>query len=162
MVLGNLLFILQIICVIWLIVLTWQLYRMISHYNRLTKGISQSTLKEIMDEIRISEKSLTTKTNIIEKQLSEIDHRIKFHIQKIGIVRFNPFSDTGGSQSFCLAFLDAENNGIVITSLYARTGNRWYSKYVKNGQGVDLELSREEKSAIQNSAQVDLMKGKTI
>jgi hypothetical protein len=47
--------------------------------------------------------------------------------------------------------LDKNDNGIVMTSLYARTGNRWYIKYIKAGSGLDVELSKEEKSAIKNT-----------
>ena len=48
--------------------------------------------------------------------------------QRVGLVRFNPFEDTGGNQSFALALLDAEGNGWVLSSLHARTGTRVYAK----------------------------------
>ena len=41
-----------------------------------------------------------------------------------------------------------------MTSLYARTGNRWYVKEVRSGKGKELELSKEEQSAIKR-AQID-------
>ena len=43
--------------------------------------------------------------------------------QRVGLVRYNPFEETGGNQSFALALLDAEGNGWVLSSLHARHGH---------------------------------------
>lgn len=68
-------------------------------------------------------------------------------IQKVGMVRFNPFNDVGGNQSFSIALLDLENNGIIITSLFGRDGTRVYSKKVKIGKSESF-LSEEENDAL--------------
>lgn len=67
--------------------------------------------------------------------------------QKMGALRFNPFNDIGGNQSFAVALLDNENNGFIISSLFIKEGNRVYAKAVKNGQS-DFPLSKEEKEAL--------------
>jgi hypothetical protein len=71
--------------------------------------------------------------------------------QKISIVRFNPFGDTGGDQSFCLAVLDAYNSGYVLTSIHGRQGTRVYVKPVDYGKSK-YNLSEEEKTAISQAA----------
>lgn len=124
---------------IWLVLLTVWFYRMFRRYNHLTGGVSGVGLQD------------TRVQKQIEDQIRKLSLDGKRHIQKIGIVRFNPFSDTGGSQSFTMALLDDEECGIVMTSLYARTGNRWYVKEIRHGQGVSMELSKEEQSAIAQS-----------
>jgi hypothetical protein len=67
--------------------------------------------------------------------------------QKISIVRFNPFGDTGGDQSFTLAVLDAENSGYVLTSIHGREGTRVYVKPVDFGKSK-YTLSVEEQQAL--------------
>jgi hypothetical protein len=67
--------------------------------------------------------------------------------QKISIVRFNPFGDTGGDQSFSLAVLDAHNSGYVLTSIHGRTGTRVYVKPVDLGKSK-YTLSDEEQQAL--------------
>jgi hypothetical protein len=62
-------------------------------------------------------------------------------------VRFNPFEDTGGNQSFALAILDAQGNGIVVSSLHSRTGTRFYGKAITGGRG-ETALSDEEAEAL--------------
>lgn len=67
--------------------------------------------------------------------------------QKISIVRFNPFGDTGGDQSFSLAVLDAHNSGYVLSSIHGRQGTRVYVKPVDFGKSK-YALSAEEQQAL--------------
>lgn len=69
-------------------------------------------------------------------------------IQKVGLFRYNPFDDLGSDQSFSLSILDSSNSGVVLTSLHHRNFTRIYAKPIKNGQGDNITLSNEEKSAI--------------
>jgi len=80
-------------------------------------------------------------------RINTAENQVKSSIQKIGIVRYNPFSNVGSDQSFSIALLDAEDNGIVITSLYSHDGNRVYSKPVEKGVS-EYSLSDEEVKAI--------------
>jgi len=79
------------------------------------------------------------------KDLQDISQKT---FQKIGTVRFNPFSDIGGNQSFAVALLDNRNNGFIISSLFIKDGSRVYAKAIKNGQS-DFSLSKEEKEALE-------------
>ena len=72
-------------------------------------------------------------------------------LQRVGLVRFNPFEDTGGNQSFALALLDAEGDGWVLSSLHARTGTRVYAKAIRAGRS-DGALSEEETAAIKQAS----------
>jgi len=63
------------------------------------------------------------------------------------MIRFNPFNETGGNQSFSVAILDGNDCGIVISSLFSRNENRVYGKPIKNGVS-EFPLTDEEKEAI--------------
>lgn len=67
---------------------------------------------------------------------------------KLGLTRYNPFEDLGGDQSFILCLLDQNNSGVIITSLHNRDLTRVYAKPIKNGEGENFTLSKEEKSSI--------------
>lgn len=101
--------------------------------------------------------SQTEKSDELVKKLKEASARIKKlenisekTIQKTGVVRFNPFNDLGGNQSFVIALLDNENSGFVISSLFVKEGNRVYAKAIRNGKSDHL-LSEEEKEAIERA-----------
>ena len=67
---------------------------------------------------------------------------------KINLIRFNPFEDLGGDQSFILVMLDNTNSGVIITSLHSRDVTRIYAKAIKSGEGQNVTLSKEEKMAV--------------
>ena len=70
--------------------------------------------------------------------------------QKIGVVRFNPFNNLGGNQSFAIALLDRQNNGFVISSLFIKEGSRVYAKLIKEGKS-EHSLSGEEQEALKRA-----------
>jgi len=93
---------------------------------------------------------LEKKIEKLSQHIHDLKKQQKLNVQKVGIIRFNPFSDVGSDQSFSLALLDEDDNGVVITSLYTREENRVYGKPIKNGQS-EYSLSDEEKKAIEKA-----------
>jgi hypothetical protein len=144
-----------IVLLLWTTVLTVILFRTKAHYNALTHGVTQHSLSAVLEKILERQRGLQASSEALEKAVKNLSHDGAFHMSRIGLVRFNPFSDTGGSQSFTLAILDGQDNGLVMTSLYARTGNRWYVKEVRAGKGKGIELSKEELAAIKRAQIVE-------
>ncbi len=91
-----------------------------------------------------------SKFSLTELQKTVKDHqRLSLNnLQKVGFIRFNPFTNTGGDQSFILAILNGHDDGFVISSLHSRDQTRTFAKPIKNGKGEKFELSKEEKLAI--------------
>lgn len=85
--------------------------------------------------------------NAVQRTLERSGERA---IQRVGVVRFNPFTDTGGDQSFALALLDVHGNGIVLSSLHARADTRIFAKQVRAGRSRH-QLSAEEEDAIRQA-----------
>ena len=81
------------------------------------------------------------------KPLTDINNN-KF--SRLGLVRFNPFNETGGDNSFVLCFLDDKLNGVLLTGLHTREKTRMYAKKVRNGK-AEHELSKEESKAIEEA-----------
>jgi hypothetical protein len=103
---------------------------------------------ENFKEILACFKDLEKNFEKLSEELENLKEESQFSIQKIGLVRFNPFKDIGGDQSFSVALLDGNNSGIVITSLYTREINRVYGKPIENGLSKYL-LSEEENRALE-------------
>ncbi|MBI2626616.1 MAG: DUF4446 family protein [Candidatus Nealsonbacteria bacterium] len=92
-------------------------------------------------------KKLEEKHEELSRELAEFKEKSRKDLQKIGMVRYNPFQETGGEQSFSIAVLDGNNNGFVITSHYYREANRVYAKPIEQGKSK-YQLSKEEEAAI--------------
>lgn len=137
---------------VWLCILSWIVYKIRNHYFNLISRTKKTRIDEILDELLTTDKKITFGLEEVKRELKEEVKKSQSHIQKIGLVRFNPFERIGGEQSFVIAFLDKENNGIIVNYIYTREGLRAYTKKVKNGSGEEYELSEEEKRAIEKSA----------
>ncbi len=145
-----------IILVIILALLGWNIFlqlRLEKTRKRIKiffKGRKTRDLEEVFAEqikkIKKNEKDIESllKWNDKLQKISDIS------IQKIGVVRFNPFKDTGGNQSFAIAILDSKNNGFILSSLYSREGTRIYAKPIKNAIS-SYRLSKEEEEAIKKA-----------
>jgi hypothetical protein len=141
-------FVVAVVLTIWLTVLSILVWKLNSRYNKITKQFSDTSALSYLE--RLTHEQAHDKKQIagLLNRIAKIeDHSLK-NIQKVGLIRFNPFKDTGGDQSFILALLDAHQSGIVISGLYSRAGTRWYAKRVENGKGSEHELSEEEKKAV--------------
>lgn len=136
---------------VWLLLLSLFLIKAVRHYRRLIGKSKKQDLKKIMETILSKIKKQEEDTEDLQRHYLQLEKKGLRHLQKIGFLRFNPFSDTGGDQSFVLSFLDAEENGVILSSLHSRGTTRIYAKTVKKGVGHNFKLSREEKEAIQKA-----------
>ena len=123
-------------------------YRIYSVIKMLKTSDDQRSINSVLTDLNNHLKeSKTTLTDL--KKIVESHQRSSLkHLQKSGFVRFNPFTDSGGDQSFALAILNGHNDGFVISSLHSRDQTRTFAKPVKAGIGEKFELSKEEKLAI--------------
>ena len=108
-----------------------------------TNKKTTETPKETQKRIETLEKRIQE----LQNDLAGYKKAMKSAVTKVGVVRFNPFHEIGSDQSFSLAFLDQENNGLVLTSHYLKEANRIYAKPLQNGKS-EYPLSKEEEEAI--------------
>jgi hypothetical protein len=137
---------------IWLVILSWVVFKVRKHYFNLISTTKKERLDEILDELLQTDKKLTVDVEDVKKQLKEEIKQSQLHLQKVGLIRFNPFDRIGGEQSFVIALLNKEHTGLIINFIYTREGLRVYTKKVNKGKGDEYELSEEEKKAIEKSS----------
>ncbi|MCH7951280.1 DUF4446 family protein [Patescibacteria group bacterium] len=146
--------IMLMILALWLAVTNYFLWQMIIRYRRLTRGIKKKELRALLENTYKELKKQRQTTEELKKWIEKLKKEEETHLQKVGFIRFNPFIDTGGNQSFCLAILDRHDNGIVISSLHSRESTRLYAKSITQGKAKGQQLSKEEKEAIEEAREV--------
>jgi hypothetical protein len=133
---------------LWLAILSFFLIRSINHYKKLVSRAKDADLKKILEEVLASESKNQKDIKQIISAIGVLKAEGLRHIQKLGLVRYNPFSDTGGDHSFSLSVLDGVGNGFVLTGLHTRDRTRFYIKSIKEGK-ANKELSREEGRSVE-------------
>ncbi len=144
----NLLPYLSLPLFVWVLLLTILYINTRSHYNRFTADTEKKDLLSVLNQLL---KTTLKNQKDIEAVNKRLDNQIeygKINFKKFGFKRFNPFTNTGGDQSFVLCLLDENNTGFVISSLHSRENTRIYAKRIVKGESSDQVLSDEEKAVL--------------
>ena len=137
---------------IWLTLLSFFLIKTIGHYRRLTKGAANVDLGSLLERIIKGSETQEENLSSLSKELEKFQSKAQGFLQKFALIRFNPFEDEGGDQSFVVALLDGKNDGVVISSLHSRVGVRVYAKSVQGSKAAKHQFSKEEKEAVEKAA----------
>lgn len=142
------------VALFWFLALTITALKFARFLNKLTRGVKEKELVKILEKILSDQERSAQVTGELTRQIEDLRRDGTFHIQKVGLIRFNPFSEVGGDHSFALAILDGHNTGFVVTSIHTRDRTRLYAKVIRKGKS-EIELSSEEKKALAEAQKND-------
>jgi hypothetical protein len=131
-----------IAAVLWI-----RLGRLSRSYQTLTAGTDGGSLETVLEQHVSDVRTATTRVEELDTVARRVERSSRSHLQRVGFLRYNPFRDAGGDQSFALALADQDGNGVVISSLHSRDVTRVYGKALVAWESV-YPLTEEEKQAI--------------
>ncbi len=156
--LNTLLLILSIVVIVLLIAFLALLGKVIllnKKYKRFMKKLGSSdSLEEDLENYMYRVDRVEKQNADIMNQINGLDKDLESCVQKVGIVRYSAFQDTGSDLSFTLALLDEHDNGVVFNGIYSREMSNIYAKPVENGNSK-YTLSEEEQEAIKRAIETD-------
>jgi hypothetical protein len=138
---------LVLLLLIGFIIQSVRVARAVRTYRELVRGTDGGTLHDRLVGSAEQAVKATERMREMEVMHQVIEGRTRRSLQHIGLVRFNPFDDTGSDQSFAIALLDDQRDGIVMSSLHGRANTRLFAKPVADGSSSH-NLSEEETQAI--------------
>ena len=133
---------------LWSLVLTVLYIKQQSVFRLFTARINKKDLKALLELIDSKLNNQHEEIKTLHLGLEKHKDTSKKNIQKYALIRFNPFDDTGGDQSFTMSLLNADNEGFVVTSLHSRDLTRVYAKEIRQKNGPKQDFSKEEQEAI--------------
>jgi hypothetical protein len=121
--------------------------RLLGQYQHLMTGTSGGNLESMLNEHVREVRQTGARVEAVDKLARRLEKEAYHSLQHLGVVRFNPFHDTGSDQSFALALADGHGNGVVLSSLHGRDMTRVYAKPLSGWQS-SYPLTDEEKEAV--------------
>jgi hypothetical protein len=121
--------------------------RLLGQYRRFMTGTSGGNLETMLNDHIAQMRGTAEQVKVLDQLAHRLEKSGYFSLQHLGIVRFNPFQDTGGDQSFAIALVDGHGNGVVLSSLHSRDVTRVYAKPLQKWEST-YSLTDEEKTAI--------------
>ncbi len=146
---------------VWVFGLQRRVNRNFSQLERLVRGQRGDEGLEILLERLHRLDNAANDLEVLQAAMRELELRQNHSYQSVGLVRFNPFTDMGGDQSFALAIVDSFGDGFVMSSLHGRTATRMYAKTVKRGIATQT-ISTEEQAAIEQAMRFQQLPPDTI
>jgi hypothetical protein len=136
------------LCLLAIVMLqSLQVSRLRVRIDQLTGGVDGGDLEAVLGQHLETVHQVGRDLDELTARMAVVESSARHHFARAGLVRFNPFPDTGGNQSFALALMDESEDGVIISSLHSRTGTRIYAKAVGAGK-AETSLSAEEQDAI--------------
>ena len=121
--------------------------RLLGQYQHLMTGTSGGNLEAVLHDHIAQVRDTAGRVEATEQLARRLEKSGYFSFQHLGVVRYNPFHDTGGDQSFAIALVDGHGNGVVLSSLHGRDVTRVYAKPLQKWESAH-QLTDEEKQAI--------------
>lgn len=141
----------NIILIIMVIISNKRIKKINNNYKQFMKKVGEGKdIGEILDNYMtrvINLEEAISETNVYCKQL---DKKSELCIQKVGIVKYNAYKDSGNDLSFAIALLNNKNDGLVLNGIYSREMSNIYGKPIFNG-GSTYNLTDEERQAIKKA-----------
>lgn len=127
--------------------LTWRLYHVERNFGTFFKDSQPQPVMRALNEFANTIRQHNQAIKQLNRDLALTTTLAEHAGTRLGFVRFNPFTDTGGDQSFCLAVIDSQGDGYILSSIHARTGTRVYAKQIRHATSSH-NLSDEEAAAL--------------
>lgn len=139
--------ILSIFILIAFIRVNLKLSKMTKRYKELMQGVNGSNLEELLLHQSGCINKAKEQINELKAHIAKLEQESRFMIKKVHSKRYNAFQEMGSDLSFSVVFLNENNTGLVLTSIYGRDENRIYLKPIFEGKS-EYQLSPEEKEVI--------------
>ncbi len=140
------------IMLVMIIVLTIEHNALKKRYLRFSQGRDAQNLEKEIGDIFIENAKLRDISEKNKRDIRILYKKQERDFQKVGLVKYDAFSQMGGKLSFSLAMLDEKNNGFILNSVHGTDGCYTYSKEIKAGK-CNLLLGEEEKNALDMAMQ---------
>ena len=138
-----------IIFILFLMILSSRkkIRKLTTKYQKFMNGLSGANIEEVLEACIDKTNGVIEKNKELEYKINTIKRNMYYCVQKIGVVRYNAFDNVGSDLSFSIAFMDNNDDGVVMTSLYSRDSSATYAKPISGGKSKHA-LSAEEIKAI--------------
>ena len=142
------LFVIMIAVIVLLSIQISKFSKLKKKYDKFMKGRDGKSLEKDILELFEENKVISSDNEKNRKDIKEIQRRMTYCYQKMGLVKYDAFNQMGGKLSFCLVLLNDKNNGFLLNSVHSSDGCYSYTKEIRKGES-ELSLGEEEQKALE-------------
>lgn len=138
------------ILIILIIVLFNSLNRLESRYRKFMRGVNNKNLEDFIINYLDKVDDAKNNTEYLMEKYKTLENKVNGCVQKVSLIRYRAFEDVGSDLSFSVAFLDNNNDGLILTGIFGRNESTTYAKPIDKGLSR-YELSKEEMHVLKDA-----------
>ena len=119
-------------------------------YKKMMAGVDGGNLERLINGHVEEVNMVVNEQKELRREINRIDETLAKAITKLAVVRFDAFDNMANDLSYCVAMLDSNNNGIVISGIFGREDARTYVKPIVDGVS-SYKLTQEEEKALREA-----------
>lgn len=123
------------------------IYKLKKKYSKFMQGKNAKSLESEIVGLFEDNKFIRNSVEKNRKDIKTLYNKFESAFQKVGIIKYDAFSQMGGNLSFSIALLDEKNNGFILNSVHSTEGCYSYTKEIKEGK-CKISLGKEEEKAL--------------
>jgi hypothetical protein len=135
------------IIIIFFIILIIMMIRFNNRLQLFTRGENGTSLESTMNTLLSNHEIAKNNHRELSNFVANIHERVIGSHRGFALSKYNAYDNVGGNQSFSLAILDENGNGMVLSSLYSRERSNIFAKPIINFTS-EIEMTGEEKSTL--------------
>ena len=123
-----------------------------TRYKRMMEGSEGESIEQMLAAHTSAVNEISDGQRQVERKLESLDELVKSSLARVAVVHFDAFEKTGQGLSWCMAMLDRNNNGVILSSICGQESERSYVKPIEEGRvAANYKLTREEEQALRQA-----------
>ena len=120
-----------------------------TRYKRMMAGAEGDSIEHMLAKHTSDVNAVADEQLKMHHKISTLEDFANSSLSRVAVIHFDAFEKTGNNLSWCLALLDRNNNGVVISSICGQETERSYAKPIEDGRAPSgYKLTREEEQAL--------------
>jgi hypothetical protein len=136
-----------------LILLVWN-FVLHFRFKRLVRGSKKKTIEDSLNNIYKYIENANAESKRVNASINTLQNKLKKSPRGFGMLNFKAFDGvkSGGVNSFAIAFVNDEGNGLILSTFHARDRVNVFSKEIKAFKS-EVMLTEEETAALEKARQ---------
>lgn len=139
-----------VIMFIWIAVIGRRLKKLRKQYTAVMGNTGVTNLEDVIIKLKEDLAVHEQESKKVQQQLAAMQNILPRQKGKVGVVRYNAFSEQGSELSFSIAIVNEDKDGAVFSAIHNRDNSFVYAKPLTKGESA-YPLTPEELKAVANA-----------
>jgi hypothetical protein len=116
----------------------------------LTRGQNGASLEDVIKMCIKSVEAIEKRNELITNHAALLDHKMSHALRNAKTIRYKALEPNGSNQSFSVALVNEQGNGVILSTLHVRDRVNTFAKPITNYES-EYDLTEEELAVLDDA-----------